>query len=221
MQGVAVENKAIGQSSRPAGADEFQVALLGRAVDFVPEDRVADVCCVDADLVGAAGDRAGFKQCQRACVAGCSLENAEAGRGLRALRVHHAFEVDAGGGDFALADDRGIHAEGFPLRVAMDEGEIGFGDAALLHGDGRRSRGGGVFCHQNDAAGFAVQAIDEGDLPGVRDFVGEEVAQAVPQGSWPIRLARVDEESRRFFDRNQIGCLAKDAEVCLIAVHLE
>ncbi len=181
---------------------------------------MAEVCCVHADLVGAACDRAGFEQRQRACVAGCSLENAEAGGGLRALRVHHAFEVDAGWCHFALADDRGVHAEGFPLRVALNEGEIGLADPALLHGDGCRSSGGGVFCHQNDATGFAVQAVDEGDLPGVRNFESKEVAQAVPQGPWAARLARVDEEARRFFNRNQIGCFTDDAEVCLIAVHL-
>jgi len=62
VERVAREEQSLCQGRGPAGADELQVALRGGAVDFVPDDRVAGMREVDADLVGAAGDWFGGEQ---------------------------------------------------------------------------------------------------------------------------------------------------------------
>ncbi len=68
----------------------------------------------------------------------------------------------------------------------------------LLHGEACVAGGGGVFRDEDDAAGFAVEAIDDGDLAAGGELVAEEVAKAVPESAGAARFARVHEEAGRF-----------------------
>ena len=56
MKGVSGDEKGLCKVLVPSFADEFKECLRVFAVDFVADDRVAERCEVDADLVEASGD---------------------------------------------------------------------------------------------------------------------------------------------------------------------
>jgi len=62
VERMAGEEQAFRKLRCPAGAYEFQIAFRRGAVDFVADDWMAGVGNVDADLVGATGDRLGGQQ---------------------------------------------------------------------------------------------------------------------------------------------------------------
>ena len=53
MQGMTRQEKATLQFISPTGFDEAQIKLLVGAIDFVADNRVAEVRQMDADLVGS------------------------------------------------------------------------------------------------------------------------------------------------------------------------
>lgn len=46
-------------------------------------------------------------------------------------------------------------------QVAVDNGEIFFFNGAAFENFSEFAGGPGIFCNQNDAAGFAVEAVDQ------------------------------------------------------------
>ena len=218
MQGVAREEEAFREGGGPAGADELQVALRRRAVDFVPDDRVAGVGEVDTDLVGAAGERLGGDQGEPAFRALDPGQDPEPGVGCGSGRMHGPLEVDGCFADFAETDDRGVDFERV-IRPAADDGQVGLPDFSLLHGHGSGAGGTGVFCHEDDAAGFAVEAVDERDLAAVRELVAQEIAEPVPERPRAVRLGGMHEQPGRLVRGKKIRRLPEDLELFLIRIH--
>jgi len=214
---MAGEVETLCERGRPAGANEFQVAFLGWAIDFVADHRMSGMGRVDADLVGAAGEGFRLDERKRAEVVFEFLEDAKLGHRQRAARMDHSLEVDFGLQDLAPADDRGIDGESFRPWVAGEDREVGLPDFPLLHSDGGLACGGGGFGNEDHAARFAVETVDERNLAAVRDLVGEKFAQAVPQRLWPARLARVDQQAGGFVHGEQVGRFAENPELCLIS----
>ena len=59
---MAGQMQACLQRTSPARLNELQIAILGRAIDFVSNHGMTGMSCVDTDLMGAAGERMGFNQ---------------------------------------------------------------------------------------------------------------------------------------------------------------
>jgi len=135
---------------------------------------MTQVGCVDADLVGAPGARAGFEEGNGKVVRqDISLQNTEIGEGGCAIGVNALFEMNPRGLHAALAEEWRIDRGVCPRGMTADEGEIGFFHIARGHGGGEETCGGGVFGDEHEAAGLAVQPVDDGDLPAIGNFVGE------------------------------------------------
>ena len=122
------------------------------------------------------------------------------------------LEVDAGRLVDALAQEGGVDGKLIGGGPARNEGEVLLRDAATLHESakmaGRRLR----FCNQDEAAGLAVEAIDDRDLAAVGDLEGEEVAQEMPQGGGIRGLAGMDLEERGLVDDDPLAGLGDDVQ---------
>ncbi len=218
MQGVAREEKAFREGGGPAGADEFQVAVRRRPVDFIADDRVSGVGEVDPDLVGAAGERLGGDEGEPAFRASDPRQDPEAGERRGTGRMHRALEVDCCFADLAEAYDRGLDFERV-FRPAADDCQVGFLDFPLLHGHRGGARGAGGFGHEDDAAGFAVEPVDKRDLAAVRDLVAQEIAEPVPERPRAVRLRGMHEQPGRLVHGKKVRRLPEDLELFLIRIH--
>jgi len=220
VQGVAGEEKAFGERGRPAGADEFQVAIGRGAVDFVADDRMSPMGEMDPDLVGAAGEGLRGDKGKGISVAQGPGQDAKAGVSGGTPGMHGTLEMDRGFGHLAEPEDGGIDVKSFFLRPAADDGEIGFPDFSFLHGHGGCAGGSGRFGHQHGSAGLAVEPVDERHLAAVDEFVAKEFAQSVPEGARAAGLGGMHEEAGRFVHDKEVGSFPEDFEVFLNRSHI-
>ena len=70
-----------------------------------------------------------------------------------------------------------------------------------------------VFGDEDEAAGFAIEAIDDREARAVGDVVGEQVVQAIEQCGWAIGLGGVDLEGGWFVDDDPVVGFGDDAKV--------
>ena len=83
----------------------------------------------------------------------------------------------------------------------------------LHHRDAEGAGGGGMFGDEGDAAGLAVEAVDDGNLAAVGEFEGEEVFEPVPEGGRSARHLGVDLEGGRFVHDHVILGFLEDGEI--------
>lgn len=168
MQSVAGKEEAAGEAGGPTGLNEVEVSGFIGAVELVAEDRVADVGEVDADLMEPPGDRFGAEEGKGVRFAadgnGEAAEGIEAGERVGARRVDALFEVDGARGNTAFAEDGRRNLEVVVGGVARDDGEVGLEGFAASNAGAEAAGGGGGFGDEDDAGGFAVEAVDEGYL---------------------------------------------------------
>ena len=69
-----------------------------------------------------------------------------------------------------------------------------------------------MFGHEGEAAGFAIEPIDQRDLPAIGQFEGEQPAQAVPECEAAVRFARVRLDERRLLDDDPVGGFVDDVD---------
>ena len=212
VEGVTGEEEGLLEGGGPAGVDEGEVMVLGGAVDFVAYDRVAGVGKMDADLVHAPGLGECAEEGEGGFIAGEAASYLEAGAGGSAGGVYALLEINAGGVVDALAEDGGVNGEFIGGGPAPDDGGILLGDAAALHEHGKVAGGGAVFCNEDEAAGLAVETIDDGDLAAVDELESEEVAEEVPHGGFVGGLAGMDLEEGRLVDDDPIRRFGDDIE---------
>ena len=141
VEGVVGEDELGALGFGEAVGDEIDVEVFVGAVNFVANNRVADVGKVDADLVFAAGMGLDFEETERGVVIGEFTEEFPTGFGGVASFDDAVFDGDVavevaaeGGEDFAV---------GF-VRVVVDDGEVGFLDGFGFPG-AAEGAGGGVF----------------------------------------------------------------------------
>jgi len=204
----------------PPGFHELQIAILGRTVNFIPDDRESGMGEMHADLVGSPGNRPGTQKGKLSFGTLKTGHHFKLGSGRRSQRVNRSFEPDPRPCHLALTDNRRLPGEPVGFRPAPDNGNIGLADFSLLHGNRGRACGGGVFRHENDPARLAIQTVDERDLPAVCDFVSEEFLEFVPKCALPVGLARMHKNPRRLVDHQKIRGLTQNFEVGLIAGHI-
>ena len=132
---------------------------------------------VNADLMGASGERLTVHFTEGAAIVRPATQAAEASKTHAPLWMHRALQPDRTRLHEALTDDRLIHIDLVPTRMTVDDGEIFFFRHAVLQAHRERARGLCVFRHQNEAARFAIKPCDDGGLVTVRHFEREQTLQ--------------------------------------------
>jgi len=122
------------------------------AIDGITENRSAEVFEVDTELVGAAGG--GFQLKQGVFI----VLGEDFVISLGRFAVLANFES---GGAFQVASDREVNHRFGEFRVAFDDGVVSFVSFAILELLAEHGLGLGVFREDDDAAGVAVEAMDE------------------------------------------------------------
>lgn len=112
----------------------------------------------------------------------------------------------------ALAKEGGVDGEVVFGGPAPDEGEVFFLDAGALHEHAEMAGGRFGFGDKGEAAGFAIEAVDDGDLAAIGQFEREEVAEEMPEGGDVGGFTGVDLEERGFVDDDPVGGLGDDFE---------
>lgn len=141
-----------------------------REVEGIADDGVSGVPEVDADLVGAAGEGAGFDE---GGAVGVAAKDAAFGAGGEDAVVSGAAAGFAG-----LVGDGGVADEGVVGRMSLNEGEVVFFDFAahelLLEVSGEVAGA----ADDGDAGGVGVDAVGGPGLLGM-EGLAEEVLQGV------------------------------------------
>jgi len=185
-------------------AGEISCAFAG--VEFISQDRVAEVMEVDADLVGAAAVQRAFDQAHVAARTNYSIFGFR--RSSLAARDAHALPVDG-----VALDGFVDHASGLS-RSASHERQINFAHRARGKLFRKIAVGHVVFGNDESAAGFLVEPMDD-----ARAFLSADPGQIlavsqerVDQGVLLMTRSRMHDEAGRFVDHKEIVVLEQDFE---------
>jgi len=85
-------------------------------------------------------------------------------------------------------------------------------DLSACHGFTEAACGVGGGGDEDDSAGFAVEAVDDGELAAVAQFVGAEVFEVVEEGAGSAGFAGVDEEVSGFVEDEEVIAFVEDAQ---------
>jgi hypothetical protein len=116
----------------------------------------------------------------------------------------------------ALPSQRRIDRIRLPFRPTQNDREILLGDALFLHQQAETPRGRGILGHQHQAARLAVEPINDGDLPAIRDLERQKLLQFSPKRSRLTRLCRMNEKKRWLLDDDEVVGLRNDREIATV-----
>ena len=119
---------------------------------------MAEVCEVDADLMFAAGMRHDSQQRKSSFNALKFLPDPKFRLRRRAVGTHAIFDGDDTVFIFA---ERRVNQTVIVAQVAVDDGEIFFFNGAAFQNFPKFTRNIGIFRHDDHAAGFAVETVDQ------------------------------------------------------------
>ena len=205
--------------------------FAGCAVEGIAGDGVAEGAEVDADLVGAACFNADADEGERAEAGVDAADDAPMGDG--GARAGDATRSHAGTAD-GIAANGGADGAARRLEVAMDEGDVGFGESALGEHGAEFAVGRVVAGDDDEAAGLAVEPVDDAGAESVA-AAGAELAVVVEEGVdegaavagvflglsvlgvfgvciGACAGAGVDEHASGFVDDGQVSVLVNDGE---------
>ena len=94
MEGLARKEQLGFKGQGPIGVDKFEITIFVGAVDLVADDRVPDMCEMDANLVGSACFWLGFDEGERTLVEGETVQDAKRGKGREAVGMDRLFQPD-------------------------------------------------------------------------------------------------------------------------------
>ena len=126
--------------------------------------------------------------------------------------MHGLFQIDERVAARALAKDGRVDFKLVARWPAPDDREVFFSKGALLHFHVQHARGGVRLGHEREAAGFAIEAVDQRDLSAIRELEGEQFAQSVPERCAAIWLARMRLDEWRLIDDDPFVGLVDDAD---------
>ena len=112
----------------------------------------------------------------------------------------------------ALPRERSIHRFLLPTRPPPDNREILLRDALLLHQQSETARRNRCLGNEHEAARFAIEPINDGNLSAVGDFKSEQAGKFAPECWRPVRFRRMHQQQRRFLDHDEIVALGHDGE---------
>ena len=217
MQCLARQEEFFLQGRSPAGFDELQVAAVIAAVKFVADDGKAEMMKVNADLMHAAGFGLRLDQSERHAVTFEAPQRAERGAAGRSLRMDDLFDPNVGFLHLSGSKNGGIESFLIPFGPAVNERSVGLVDFAFLHRHAEETGEFVIFRDEHDATGFTVEAVDEGDLAAVGEFIREEITKPMPERGRAVRIARMDLKRRRLIDDDVAIRLVDDGEGSVIA----
>ena len=191
---------------------------VGGAVEGVADDGVAEGLHVDADLVGAAGFDADFDEGEGAVGSGDAFEDFDVGDGGAAPSVRRAAGGHADAAD-EVAGDGEVDGGVVFGDVAVDEGDVGFGDLALGEHLAELAVGAVVLGDEDDAAGLLVEAVDDAGAEVAADVgeIGEVEEEGVDEGAAVAGVvggagAGVDHHAGGFVDDGEVLVFVEDVE---------
>lgn len=192
MEGLAREGEGLLEPLVEAVLDEVEEVGLVGAVELVGGDGVADGGGVDADLVEASG--AGMDSGEG--VAGGVSKGDEIGLGRLAIVANALLEEDSG---VEGAADGAIDGDGSG-EEAVEDGGVGFADAAVLDGALKFGAAGGVAGEDDDTGGFAVE-------PGrhVEDVLAQVLAGGADETGPGAVLGRVADDGAGLVHGDEFG----------------
>ncbi len=203
MQSVSRQKQFALQLLRPTVFDEAKVKLLVRSINFVTDNRVAEMGKMDPDLVRAAG----FGECPdngelaaTGSVPNESLFDSEIRHRRRAFFMNHLLEPDVGVPEVPLTRERRVERCCLPLGPSSNDREVFFRDLASFHRATKSPRGRKIFGNEDEPAGFPVEPVHDRDLAAVDQLKGEKFAQRGPKRRRAVRFARMNEEEGRLVD---------------------
>ena len=168
---------------------------------------------VHADLVHASRQRQRPHQCERRISLGKTLEHFHARLSAGPFRVHHLFEINVGGLIIALASNGRVDLQLFPLRPAIDQSRVSLPDFVGLHQERKLPGACRGFTDQDQAAGLAVEPVDNRDLSPVDHLEGQKLPQPVPECVTAVGLARVHLQMGRLVNNHPLGALVDELEL--------
>lgn len=125
---------------------------------------------MDADLVHTPGGGEAADEGEIVTVALEMLFNSEAGVAWAALRVADLADPDVTRADFGGPEDGITGFPGITSGVAVGDGKIFFVSFPAFHDESEFTGGCRGFCDEDDAAGVAIEACDDGRTLAVGDF---------------------------------------------------
>lgn len=205
MERVVFKNQFRALLRRQAVLDEGEIAILVAAVKFVADNRMADVREVDADLMFASGKRKNPQQRKFSFATSKSSLNKKFCLRCRAVFADAIFHGDDAA--FVLAERR-VNRPLLRRDVAVDDGEIFFFDGAAFDDFSEFAGGLGIFCDEDNAAGLAVETVDQMRLCRISKMQPRAANQA---GHLAV-FGRMANKPGGFVDDEQAGIFVDDVE---------
>ena len=103
-----------------------------------------------------------------------------------------------------------------PFGPTKNERCILLAHRSSLNGQSGKACSARVFCREHDPACFAVEPVDQGDLPACGKFVAKQLAHPMPERSRPAGFSRVHQKTGRFVNDQKIFRFIQDLELNLI-----
>jgi hypothetical protein len=130
---------------------------VGRAVESVSDNGMAERLRVHTDLVGTTGFDAHFNEAERAIRTCKALKNVNVGDGGAAVGTAggHAGPADE------IACDGEVDGNVVFFEMAVEEGEVDLGDLTTGEHIAELAVGAVVFSDKDEAAGELVEAVDD------------------------------------------------------------
>jgi len=216
MQRMAWKPEDFLQFMRPTGLNKIQIMMPPSRIYLITNHWVPEMSQMHTNLVCAPGHRPGSHESKPTAGIFRPAFHKETCLRQRSVRMHPALKPDVGRTNLAQPNNRRIHLAFLPLRPAKNQSQVFLVDFATLHGQTRCSCRPGVFCHKDHPTGFAIQTVNDGNLPARGEFVTKQVTQAIPERPRPAGFRRVNKKARRFIHREQILILTHHPELRLI-----
>ena len=186
----------------PGGAGEG----VGAPVKRVPGHRATGGGGVNADLVGASGEKFELQKAG----AGPGADDFPVRAGGAALGPHRHFLAMDG-----VPADRALPGSDLSLGASENQGEVGLLGFPVLELAAEFPVGGVRLGRHEDAGGFQVQPVDDAGAVGSAsggELAGAVVEQGGGQGARGATGTRVDGQTGRFVQNDDIGVLVQDVQ---------
>lgn len=161
MEGVARKVQSSRKRGGPARLNKLQIAILGRAVDFVSRHGMPGVGRVNPDLVGAAGEGLRLDKSERPESVFKFFEHTKFRHCRGPPRMNHSLKMNLCIQNLAPPDDWGVDRESLQLRMTGDDRQINLPNFSLLHRDRGLSGCARGFGDKNNPARFPVESVDQ------------------------------------------------------------
>ena len=203
MKAMVFGDKPAALLGRQAALYEIEVIIFVFAVNLVADDGMTNGGEVDADLMFAAGEQ-NHAQEREGAIQVCELTEGEDLRGGgQACGADTIFDGDAA---VRVRAERSFN-KARAVELAVDNRKIFFVNGAGFPEFAEAHSGFEVFGNDDDAACFAIEAVDEMSF-----LVAQVEANTADEAGINVAFGRVTNEPRRFVDDEEIIVFGDDIE---------